>query len=206
MNHKEAAQTIGEFFNFDADEFYGYMTEDTIGGWHTSEEHATWPCGSIWGIEGQIIYALVRMLKPEVLLEIGNFRGCSTTHLAAALHENKGGHLTSFDLYPLAKVPPKYKSRVTLFTHDLYKYDYDVTPKIDFLFQDDYHSLYSTEYVWRNFMEHAAPGGVIVAHDSEHEEAGPVVRAGIETVVDASDYLSILVEPSQCGLAMGRKP
>lgn len=204
MDLKRACHIIGKYLAANGERLYQFALEDTIGGYHEDQEQCAYPCGSIWGVEGQILYALVRLLRPAHLLEIGNFMGCSTAHIGSAMTMNQRGFLDTFDLYPLVVIHEAHQGRINAFTADLWKYDYNQSPPYDFLFLDDFHSTKSTAFVWDNFMEHAAPGAVIVTHDSEHETAGPQVKAGIGW--GGYDYLSLVIEPSTCGLAIGRKP
>lgn len=45
------------------------------------------------------LYALVRALRPDTVLEIGTHIGSSTVHIARALETNGSGHLTTVDIY-----------------------------------------------------------------------------------------------------------
>lgn len=48
--------------------------------------------------EAEITYLLLRDLAPEVVVEVGTFRGWSTTWILSALRDNGTGHLYSFDI------------------------------------------------------------------------------------------------------------
>jgi predicted O-methyltransferase YrrM len=54
--------------------------------------------GSIYGVEGALLYALVRRLRPATIVETGTASGISTTYLLAALARNDTGRLVSIDL------------------------------------------------------------------------------------------------------------
>jgi predicted O-methyltransferase YrrM len=54
--------------------------------------------GAIGYTEGAYLYALLRMLRPEVLVETGVANGFSTAFSLLALQANGGGHLYSIDL------------------------------------------------------------------------------------------------------------
>jgi predicted O-methyltransferase YrrM len=56
-----------------------------------------WP-GSIYPAEGAFLYALVRALRPQTIVETGTASGFSTTYLLAALEANDAGRLISIDL------------------------------------------------------------------------------------------------------------
>ena len=45
----------------------------------------------------EFLYALVRVLKPDVVVESGTGRGLAAFALASALAENGAGHLTTFE-------------------------------------------------------------------------------------------------------------
>jgi len=47
-----------------------------------------------------ILYAIVRMFKPDIVVETGVARGASSAYILAALHENRKGILYSIDLPP----------------------------------------------------------------------------------------------------------
>jgi hypothetical protein len=49
----------------DPQELIGYAAEDTLGGYHWDERQRQFPSGSLWQVEGQMLYALVRWLKPD---------------------------------------------------------------------------------------------------------------------------------------------
>src|SRR5262245_52318279 len=46
--------------------------------------------------EGELLYMLVRELRPRTVFEISPWRGWSTNHLLAAVTKNGYGHLHSF--------------------------------------------------------------------------------------------------------------
>ena len=48
---------------------------------------------------GTLIYALIRVLKPQSAVEIGIFRGFSLLSAAAALRDNGAGKITGYDLF-----------------------------------------------------------------------------------------------------------
>jgi hypothetical protein len=48
---------------------------------------------------GYFFYALTRILKPELCIELGILEGFSLLHIASALRENEFGHIEGFDLF-----------------------------------------------------------------------------------------------------------
>lgn len=196
-----ALEKIGAYLNISPAELQGYINEDVVGGWDEDPTIAKWPVGSVWEVEGQILYALVRALKPRRVLEIGLFHGCSTSHIGEAILANDYGQLTSIDIYPMREIPDRYQRVATLVRADIFTYDWK---PYDFVFEDAMHSVEMTQTSWGNFARTAPSGAVIVSHDSEHYVVGTSVHEGIRTVTD--DYLSLLIAPGKCGLAIWRKP
>jgi predicted O-methyltransferase YrrM len=54
--------------------------------------------GSVYALEGALLYGLVRALRPDVVVETGTANGFSTSYLLAGLNENRAGRLISIDL------------------------------------------------------------------------------------------------------------
>src|SRR4051812_37043725 len=82
-------------WDLDAEALVAYASEDVIEGWTYL---GYWPGGSVWKEEGQILYALVRALRPKKIIECGTAAGCSATHMLSALAANQEGRLTSVSL------------------------------------------------------------------------------------------------------------
>ena len=56
----------------------------------------------------KIMYGIVRAMKPEVVVEVGTYRGYTACFLAKALQENKKGHLYCIDNFSLHEHVEKY--------------------------------------------------------------------------------------------------
>lgn len=145
------------------------------------------------GVEGQILYALMCATRPAQILELGAYKGCSRTHLEAATYANKLGDITSVDI--------AYEAD---FNMDAAEYLRTSKTMWDLIFEDTNHSMELTRDIWALAVPLLNPGGIIVSHDALHFDAGVNVRAGIE----AAGYVShnYLTAPSDCGLAIWRKP
>lgn len=193
MNLHETLRHIATDFNLNPDELIRYADADTIGGWNADETQATFPCGSIWGVEGQILYALICATLPEHLLELGAFQGCSRTHLDAAVYVNKLGEVTSVDI--------AYEADYNM---DAVEFLSTSKQMWDFIFEDTNHSMELTRDIWKLAVPKLNPGGIIVSHDAMHFGVGANVRAGIGAAGYASH--NYLTAPSDCGLALWRKP
>ena len=202
----DALTRIATAFDLDAAALIGYAGEDTMGGYHTDDDDRRWPTGSIWGVEGQTLYALARALKPRRALQLGTWHGCGLRHLTAALEANGGGVALSIDLNlsVLIPLPDALKRRARLREGDAL----DMLPTLrarsfDLIFEDMLHTREQVEAVWREARRLLRPGGVIVSHDSEHSLVGADVRAGI-AAAGFTDIVRVLIEPSDCGLALWR--
>ena len=100
---------------------------NNLGGYHPDPEKAKWPSGSIFEIEGKRLYDIVRGLKPDVIVEIGGYYGCSTSWLAKAVKDNKKGKVISIDNNTnrgeWSMIPESLLEFVEIVTADAFKCD-----------------------------------------------------------------------------------
>lgn len=219
VNLEDCLTDIARLYALDANELIAYAFEDNIGGW--DEGRGGWPIGSVWSVEGKVLYALVRALKPTVCVELGTYHGCSATHIAAALHANGGtGRLYCVENggYGLAQpdlVPQELQGYMTFFKDDAALYMESANHQIDFIFEDSAHNQEITQRVWQAAKAKLAPGGIIISHDAMHfnKEAnwgvGPEVRKGIvESGVQGARFYLVATPsvPSDCGFAIWQAP
>lgn len=200
----------------DPEQLAKFAAEDVLGGYHIDAAKRTWTPGSIWEVEGKTLYALIRALKPETVVELGSWEGCSTTHIATALAVNGSGHLTAVDIDKGAgsNFPPNLSALRTVVTSDAIMWlAAQPDESIDFLFEDTSHTPDMCAAIISLCQTKLAPGGVLVMHDAGHDFAyigdnqtvgssvGAEVRSGIERVM-GNNYRVYLTEPSDCGLAV----
>src|SRR5947209_4711129 len=98
----QALATLAAQLGLDPQALIAYAAEDHIGGFNMDVNRRRWAPGSIWEVEGKVLYALVRALKPAHVVEIGTWFGCGASHILEALAMNKKGKLTSIDTDPNA--------------------------------------------------------------------------------------------------------
>ena len=204
MNLDNALSALAAFLKLDAAELHEYARADNLGGWHPDEAQRQFAVGSLFAVEGQALYALVRALRPARVLELGVNHGASTTHLMSALHTNGSGKLTSVDIWGGAgyAIPDSLKPLVNLVYADALEAIAALDDNsVDFVFEDLLHGDEQTRLIIEALQPKLTPGAVVVHHDSEHGDDGVKVRAGIATA-GISDYVSVLIEPSDCGLAV----
>ena len=126
MHLHDCLRELATALNLDADHLVIYATEDNIGGRDTLQGRYALPGAvtdfsgmSVFAAEGKILYALVRALKPDTVVEIGVDAGCSSYHILAAMETNQRGHLHSVDIATEGigrEVPERLRHRWTLQT------------------------------------------------------------------------------------------
>jgi hypothetical protein len=202
----EALLDIAVTFGLDPDELVAYANEDTIDGF-TFGDDWKWPGGSVWGVEGQVLYALVRATKPQNALELGTWYGCSATHIATALKKNAdGGKLTCVDNDTFDKLlmPKTLQKSVHFEQREILSYLAELPArKLDFVFVDFNQTTQVIKEVWSILLAKCKKGTMILNHDT-HNQYGLGVRQGIADA-GVKDFKTYLITPSDCGLACWRK-
>lgn len=170
---------------------------EQLGGYHPDDSISKWGCGSMFAHEGLKLYDLVRKHKPEIIVEVGSWEGCSTSYLASAVRDNGKGKVISIDFKKDAGkyMPDDLREFVEFRTKDALKY----TPpeKIDFLFEDGSHNTGFTKNILTRYK---AP--IVVCHDYLHPSHC------LETVHDEmNEVLGGVTEihhkpPYSCGLGI----
>lgn len=208
----------------DAQELIAYAAEDTLGGYHMDAAQATFPMGSLWGVEGQILYALVRWLKPEKVVEIGGWAGASASHLALAVDRNGGGKVISVDNNienPRGAVgyghgdliPQTLRKWVELVNEEGRVWLNSQHPgSIGFIFEDADHSPGLVMELSRLALLKLKPGGILANHDAGHDQAyypnGATTPSTLAQNVHeglmraGAPFKAYLAAPSDCGLAI----
>ncbi len=208
-------EQIGIQLSLDSNTLNAYAQADKIGGFDNRipETEREWPLGSIWGVEGQILYALTRALKPAVIVQAGTGNGCSATHFGRALEANEYGKLITIDHDPgtgkWARIPNDLRNYMLFVIDDAaawieHEYDVEHYVEIDIFFQDATHHADGVRREILAVLPHIKPGGLIIVHDADHFVVGNQIvegmkLAGLEPVIYG-------IEPSDCGLAIWQKP
>lgn len=191
----ELAHTAG----YPVESFIRYADEDEAGGWDNGE--GDWHIGSMFSNDGRLLYALVRALRPNLVLELGVFQGCSSKHILSALVKNKKGKLISYDLAPQVD-----KSRFTIDELDRWILRERDVMKVKFpgylrnvplVFEDLSHEYEPTRDILRKVQ--ALNPQMVISHDAAHHDVGANVRAAHMDVFGSCNVLEY--EGSECGLA-----
>jgi len=200
MRLDQALEKVGSQLGLDTNELKTYAAEDSIGGFDLGK--GTWPVGSLWSDEGRFLYALVRGMKPNRVLELGAAYGCSATHILSALEANDKGKLYSIDLYPWSneRVPEHLKARWQFVGMDMNEYldTASTAPrsKFDIVFEDGGHGP-ETEVTLRKVA--ARNPKLVISHDAEHFLVGEVMRKAFSTVFP--DMQTLLLDGTDTGFA-----
>jgi len=141
--------------------------------------------GDIEPTERLILYCLVRVLKPDIVLETGVANGVSSAYILKALDENQKGVLISVDLPSVALkaifhkdsgwvVPDELRKRWRLYLGK----SSSVLPRIlpmlsgvDLFFHDSDHSYSNMMFEFRTVYPFLRQGGVLTSDDATTHDA-----------------------------------
>jgi predicted O-methyltransferase YrrM len=205
----ETLERLAQQLNLDANELREYAAEDHIGGFHFDLTQRTWEVGSIWEVEGKVLYALTRVLRPRLIVELGTRFGCSTAHFASALTLNGGeGRIIIVDIgqgQARDVEQSGFSERIEFVQASAADYvETDMPEGVDLLFEDSDHGTDTTRRVWLAGAVKLNPGGLLLSHDADHWLVGADIRKGIAfSGISCQIYRS---EPSDCGFAIWQKP
>lgn len=201
MNLQDGLTRLALDLGLDAAELWAYADEDWIGGFNFNAADRRWPLGSVYEVEGKTLYALVRAMRPDHVIEIGTWRGCSAAHILAAMKANDSGTLTSIDPDPTAgsEIPAELRSRwefINGYGQIYMKYQ---RPSAEFVFEDAPHDTEETTHILEVARDVAKPR-IIMSHDGMHPVVGPKIRAAYQRVF-GNAFRTLLIDPSDAGLA-----
>lgn len=196
-----ALRHIAQLFNLDAERLIAFADEDTVGGYDT-----TWPTGSVWVVEGKVLYALVRYARPNYLLELGTYHGCSATHIASAIAKNGHGLLTCVDNEALGAkigdlIPLNLHEWIEFINADMREFVKETQMTYDFIFEDGSHNYEDVRDTWTYLRGLLRPRGFLCAHDTMHFGVGEAIQRGLleAGMVDMHHWL---IAPSDCGIGV----
>lgn len=200
----EALTQIAADFDLDAASLIAYAGEDTIGGYGSPEKEGAlhWPGGSVWEGEGRVLYALIRALQPETIVEVGSLVGCSTAHMALACIRNGKGQIYAVDPYAdFSRLSADLLTVIEPVLTDVFTW----TPpaSIDFLFEDGAHTPGFTGSVLQHLQPSLQIGATVLCHDYHQRELGAHISVEFREVLGETAH-SVLVTPSDCGLGYAR--
>lgn len=141
--------------------------------------------------EGWALHGLIRLLRPQTVVEIGRLEGVSGEWMLAAMEDNKKGHLDSVDIQTKRECIPRLapwedKGMITVHEFDSHGPQAAALAQkldpIDFIFIDGDHTPDAVEADCRLWLPHVR--GYVLFHDWSFEG----VRVGIRRVVDFDKF------------------
>lgn len=159
-----------------------------------------------WGYDGsqsteqevlQLLYALVKVEKPEVLVETGTFAAAGTNALVTGIRDNGKGHLWTVEYEDTKFTPDK---DITFVRADSKEWATDGAPDfIDFCFLDcgePEHRIQVMANIWPKINK----GGLVLCHDIFFYE-----DEFLERLEEAAWQKADITFPALNGVAMWRK-
>lgn len=196
---------IEKYLGLELDSLMPLAEKDDIGGFHPDPAQRKWDMGAIFDVEGRTLYAVIRALQPDTVLEIGSGTGCSATHICSALRDNKHGHMTTVDRGNTPQIPADLNPFVTIQPGDGISYlALQPDNSIDFLLEDADHTTELCHAVGELAKTKLRPGGVLFVHDIEHFAVGAAIRAGYDLA--GMDVRRYRTDPSDCGWGVWQRP
>jgi hypothetical protein len=204
VNLHTALEQIAERFGFDFSDLAIYAGEDDIGGYAPPPLPSKWPIGSIFEVEGKVLYSLTRALKPQNVINIGVYHGCSIAHIAAALQKNGNPkarvYAVDLKIIDMPLIPDELHSYIVEVESDGLTFLEGRWPaKTTLVVEDALHDYDNTRAMLETVKRKANLGAMGVVHDVSHFIVGNDVK---NAVVDAGmgNGIELLIEPSDCGL------
>lgn len=166
----EALDAVAIQLNLDPMWLYAYAAEDTLKGFYETGNKYDIP----YAADGKFLYALIRALKPNQVLEIGTRFGGSARHILEALERDKNdGYLVTLDIdenATIQSIPKRFREQCTFLNRDAEQWikDYIAIPNIqgfDFIHEDGSHSTHLVHAIYDMLPSLMPRGGVIVSHD-----------------------------------------
>lgn len=162
-----------------------------------------YPSGTGETPERAFVYALVRMLTPDIVLEVGTGWGAMTTQILSACMNNNNGVVYSTDI-----VAQRWGRPVGSLIHSTMRTRLKTsingswqTDKPDLILEDSDHTYDTTKAHWLKGMQILPEGGVMLSHDATNKP--DVLRAIRDCDVNP---LVVQLEPKTPGFALWQKP
>jgi predicted O-methyltransferase YrrM len=162
----------------------------------------------------RILQGIVVAQRPDVVVEIGTYKGFTTACMALTgkIHKSE---IWTIDLLRAGQEPNVEdivgKDHGVHFIKGVraqevnWEKEGDGRP-IDLLFIDGDHGEEPTREIWRKWSKLVAPGGIIVFHDATETKKGRMARYGVWKVIDEIKWPKCLVVPRKPGICVVHKP
>jgi len=149
--------------------------------------------------------AIVKTLKPEVVVETGTFSGLSTLRIAEGLKENGVGRVITCEYDPKVYAVAKARFDASglgewIDARNASSLELKVEGKIDLFFSDSDVAIREAEV--RRFLPQINPHGLILMHDAS--SAVKTVREAAKKM-EAEGLISVVLLPTPRGLVVAQK-
>jgi predicted O-methyltransferase YrrM len=135
------------------------------------------------GDSANLLYGLVRSMKPEICVEIGSARGRSACYIGMALKENGSGKLYAIDPHTATNWNDIESSdsidilrsnisalglsnQIVIICSSSEEAGRNWNRPIDLIFIDGDHSYEGVKHDWELFSPHVKPFGIVLFHDT----------------------------------------
>lgn len=147
--------------------------------------------------EAEVLYALVRAIKPNICLEIGTHRGFSTNYIIQALKDNGFGHLWTTDPFEYgASNSITFEDRIWCDFLKQKGCDVKLKDKIDFVFVDGFHTLDDVYPEIKNILPQLSDNAVVVFHDAQNEKTN--IENGVNAAIKKAGLVTTWIPSKYC--------
>lgn len=134
----------------------------------TNIEYTCFNTGGVESEVGEFLYGLVRVIKPDNILETGTHKGIASSYMALALKENNKGHLDTIEFDPQHYEEDHHMWNSLSISNYITLYDMKsenfTTDKIyDLVLLDTEPDIRFEEFI--QFYNSVKQGGIIIIHD-----------------------------------------
>jgi len=152
----------------EADPTLTLHSEGEFSGMVGSDQWSAFNDGGIECETGEFLYGLIRLIKPENVLETGTHKGVGGCYMAKALEDNDKGHLTTIEFLPELFMEASKRFEDVGLSHRVQKVqgdvaDYQTDVKFDIILLDTEPNLRFKELL--QFYYNLKPGGFLFIHD-----------------------------------------
>jgi predicted O-methyltransferase YrrM len=150
------------------DYFKSLVSQELVDEYNTQGPYKMWDSGSAEVEVLELLYALVRIMKPQNVLETGSHKGWSAGYMAQGLKDNGFGHLDTLEYLPeyyqmtLRKIEDLLLKDYVL-CHSIDAKDFIPTVNYQIIFIDTEPETRFKEFI--KFYPHLDDGGIMMIHD-----------------------------------------
>lgn len=162
----------------------------------------------------KILYGLIRSLKPDVIVEVGTYRGYCACYMARALQENNKGHLYCIDNWSLTEHVARYgdprahweenvtaagvRDWITILQGESHEVQWPA--RVDMAYIDGWHSYHTC---MSDFIHAEDLGAYLIALDDTDQTVGP--RMVCKVLREGFTHWDVMEIHRDCGLTIAKR-